>query len=59
VLTGFDNHQTIGVATVDGALCLLHTSHTPLEGLFEEMQSILAEACEREKSVKLPIEGTQ
>ena len=47
VLTGFENHQTIGVATVDEALCLLHTSHTPLEGLIEQAQSILAEACER------------
>jgi hypothetical protein len=37
---------------------LLHTSHTPLEGLLEKTKSILAEACEREKSVKLPIEGT-
>src|SRR6476660_8537289 len=58
VTTGFENHQTIGVATVGGALCLLHTSHTPLEGLLEKTTSILAEACEREKSVKLPIEGT-
>jgi hypothetical protein len=59
VLTGFENHQTIGVATVDEALCLLHASHTPLEGLLEQAQSILAEACEREKSVKLPIEATR
>jgi hypothetical protein len=48
-----------GVATVDEALCLLHASHTPLEGLLEQAQSILAEACEREKSVKLPIEATR
>jgi hypothetical protein len=41
VTTGFENHQTIGVATVDGALCLLHTSHTPLEGLLEKTKRIL------------------
>jgi hypothetical protein len=45
VLTGFEDHQTIGVATVNGALCLLHTSHTPPEGLLEKTQSVLAQAC--------------
>ena len=44
VLTGFEGHQTIGVATVNGALCLLHTSHTPPEGLLKT-QSVLAQAC--------------
>ena len=46
VLTGFEDHQTIGVATVNGALCLLHTSHTPPEGLLEKTQSVLAQACD-------------
>jgi hypothetical protein len=46
VLTGFEGQQTIGVATANGALCLLHTSHTPLEGLLEEMRSVLAQACD-------------
>jgi hypothetical protein len=46
VMTGFEGHQTIGVATVNGALCLLHTSHTPPEGLLETTQSVLAEACD-------------
>jgi len=45
VLTGFEDQQTIGVATVNGALCLLHTSHTPPEGFLEETQSVLAQAC--------------
>ena len=45
VLTGFEDHQTIGVATLNGALCLLHTSHTPPEGLLEKIQSVLAQAC--------------
>src|SRR5262245_61920708 len=45
VLTGFEDQQTIGVATVNGALCLLHTSHTPPEGLLEKTQSVLAQAC--------------
>jgi NRPS condensation-like uncharacterized protein len=45
VLTGFEDHQTIGVATLNGALCLLHTSHTPPEGLLEKTQSVLAQAC--------------
>jgi Condensation domain len=46
VLTGFEGHQTIGVATVNGALCLLHTSHTPPKGLLEKIQSVLAQACD-------------
>jgi len=46
VLTGFEGQQTIGVATVNGAVCLLHTSHTPLPGLLEKTQSVLAEACD-------------
>jgi hypothetical protein len=45
VLTGFEDHQTIGVSTLNGALCLLHTSHTPPEGLLEKIQSVLAQAC--------------
>jgi hypothetical protein len=46
VLTGFEDQQTISVATVNGALCLLHTSHTPPEGLLEKTQSVLAQACD-------------
>jgi hypothetical protein len=45
VVTGFEGQQTIGVATVSGALCLLHTSHMPPEGLLEAIQSILSQAC--------------
>ena len=46
VLTGFEGQQTIGVATVNGALCLLHASHTPPEGLLEKTQSVLTQACD-------------
>jgi hypothetical protein len=46
VLTGFEGQQTIGVATVNEALCLLHTSHTPPEGLLEKTQSVLTQACD-------------
>ena len=46
VLTGLEGQQTIGVATVNGALCLLHTSHTPPEGLLEKIQNVLAQACD-------------
>jgi hypothetical protein len=48
VLTGFEGHQTIGVATVNRALCLLHTSHTPPEGLLEKTRSVLTQACDVE-----------
>ena len=46
VLTGFEGQQTIGVTTVNGALGLLHTSHTPAEGLLVKMRSVLAQACD-------------
>jgi hypothetical protein len=46
VRTGLEGQQTIGVATVNGALCLLQTSHTPSEGLLEKTQSVLAQACD-------------
>jgi NRPS condensation-like uncharacterized protein len=45
VLNGFEGQQTIGLATVNGALCLLHTGHTPPDGLLEKTQRILARAC--------------
>jgi hypothetical protein len=46
VLTGLEGQQTIGVATVNGALCLLQTSHTPPEGLLKKTKSVLAQACD-------------
>jgi hypothetical protein len=46
VLAGFEGQQTIGVATVNGALCLLHTSHTPPDGLLEKTESVLIHACD-------------
>jgi len=46
VVTGFEGQQTIGATTLNGALCLLHISHTPPEGLLEKIQSVLAHACD-------------
>ena len=46
VLAGFERAQTIGVATVNGSICLTHTSHTPPEGLLEAMRSVLVDACQ-------------
>jgi hypothetical protein len=46
VMTGMEGEQTIGVTTVNGSLCLTHTSHTPLEGLLEAMRSVLVDACQ-------------
>jgi uncharacterized RmlC-like cupin family protein len=44
VLAGIEGEQVIGVTTVNGSLCLTHTSHTPLEGLLEAMRSVLVDA---------------
>ena len=44
VLSGFEGEQTISAATVNGSLCLTHTSYTPPRGLLETMDYMLAEA---------------
>jgi hypothetical protein len=44
VLSAFEGEQTISAATVNGSLCLTHTSYTPPRGLLETMDYMLAEA---------------
>jgi hypothetical protein len=44
-IAGKERTQTIGVATVNGSICLTHTSHTPPEGLLEAMRGVLVDAC--------------
>jgi hypothetical protein len=46
VLDGMEGEQTIGVATVNGSLCLTHTSHTRPEGLLEATRSVLVKVCQ-------------
>ena len=46
VLAGMEGQQTIGVATVGGSIFLTHTSHTPPEGMLEEMRTVLVKACQ-------------
>jgi hypothetical protein len=46
VLDGMEGEHTIGVATVNGSICLTHTSHTPPEGFLEAMRSVLVKACQ-------------
>jgi len=55
VLTGFEGQQTIGVATVNGALCLLHTGHTPPDGLLKKTQRILAAATSLDRAMRYRI----
>jgi hypothetical protein len=45
VLIGFEGEQTLGASTVNGHLCLLHTSHSPLPGFLDQIESILSSAC--------------
>ena len=44
-LVGYEGEQTIGVATTNGALAMLHTSHTPIPGLLATIESVLSSAC--------------
>jgi hypothetical protein len=46
VLMGFEGEQTVGVTTVNGSLCLLHTSFAPLPLLLQRAERILRFACE-------------
>jgi hypothetical protein len=41
VLIGFEGGQTLGISTLNGRLCLLRTSHTPLHHFLEDMESLL------------------
>ena len=60
VLAGFEDEQKIGVATVDGSLCLTYTSHTPRDGLLEAMGGVLSEACSDQRAkAALPLAGPQ
>jgi hypothetical protein len=45
VLRGFEGDQTVGVATANGALCLLHTTFNPQPPLLEVMEQVLPMAC--------------
>jgi NRPS condensation-like uncharacterized protein len=45
MLRGHQPEQTIGVATVNGSLHLLHTSWIPIPGLLEAIELKLGEAC--------------
>jgi hypothetical protein len=45
MLRGHEPEQTIGVATVNGSLHLLHTSWIPIPGLLEGVEQKLVEAC--------------
>jgi len=42
---GFEGEQTIGVATINGSICLTHTTHTSTKGLLKAMGDVVAEAC--------------
>jgi len=51
VLMGFEGEQTVGVATTNGSLCLLHTSFAPIPSLLQRTERILRSACELEVEV--------
>jgi hypothetical protein len=46
VLLGFEGEQTLGVSTLNERLCLLHTSHDPLPGFLDQIQSIVTSGCD-------------
>jgi hypothetical protein len=45
VLLGFEGEQTVGVATTNDSLCLLHTSFAPIPSLLQRTERILCSAC--------------
>ena len=58
VLMGYEGEHTVGTATFDGALHLVYTSHTPVAGLLNKVQTTIATACaEAEATSGLPARG--
>jgi hypothetical protein len=51
VLMGFEGEQTVGVATTNDSLCLLHTSLAPISSLLQRTERILRSSCELEVEV--------
>lgn len=45
VLAGHPGEQTIGVSTLNGAMCLMHSSYTPLPALLAGVEKVLVGAC--------------
>jgi hypothetical protein len=45
VLRGVEGEQTIGAATINGSLNLLHTSYAPLPALLMNIEAVLIKAC--------------
>ena len=46
VLMGIEGEQSVGVVTFDGALRLINTSFTPVEGLLGTARQLILDACE-------------
>ncbi|GAA4326575.1 hypothetical protein GCM10023149_29480 [Mucilaginibacter gynuensis] len=49
VRSGKGMEQTIGAISSNGSLCLTNTSDNPIPGMLDEMEALLAEACELEQ----------
>lgn len=47
ILTGVGGEQVIGVSTLNGSLCLLHTSPEPFDGLLPRIAALISNECER------------
>ena len=46
VLVGLEGEQMLGVSTVNDRLCLLHTSHSPVPGFLDQIETILTLGCD-------------
>jgi hypothetical protein len=55
-LNGMEGEQAVAAATIDGSLCLVHTSYTPLDSLLEGAIQLWMKACGAEQEQLL---GTQ
>jgi hypothetical protein len=44
VLVGNEDEQMVGVATLEGAIHLLHTSYSPIQGLLADCERVLTDA---------------
>jgi hypothetical protein len=47
MLVGYEGEQTLRISTLNGRLCLMHTSHKPLPRYLEDIGSLLRTAGNR------------
>ena len=51
-LNGLEDEQAVAVATVNGSMCLVHTSYAPFHSFLEKAVDIALKACEMQPAIE-------